>query len=168
MPEDVSDSYEVLPGPAAPRVGVRALILDPEERVLLVRFDLPWISLWATPGGGVKEGEDPIDALRRELLEETGLADFEVGPIIWTRHHRMRLRPVNQKETFYLVRCERFEPRPHLSWEELNREGMTGVRWWTLQELEAHSEVFAPARLPALVADIVDNGPPRTPFDAGV
>ncbi|GAA1567893.1 hypothetical protein GCM10009804_25530 [Kribbella hippodromi] len=45
-----------------------------EERVLLVRYMSPWGdgSWWTLPGGGVEPGEDPYDAVSREVLEETG------------------------------------------------------------------------------------------------
>ena len=40
------------------RTGIRALVLDPDERIALVRFDFPDRTVWAAPGGGVEEGED--------------------------------------------------------------------------------------------------------------
>ena len=52
------------------RDAVRAVVVDPDDRVLLVRFEFPhWIG-WATPGGGVDSGETDEAAIRRELAEE--------------------------------------------------------------------------------------------------
>lgn len=153
------------------RQATRAVVLDPAGAVLLVRFDFGDRVVWATPGGGVEETESDEHALRRELAEEAGLAEFELGPLVWTRTHHVPLgggRWDGQTERYYLVRTRPFEPAPHLSWEELRREGMTAIRWWTLEELEAAEECFAPGRLPMLVRELILHGPPATPADAGV
>ena len=45
-----------------------------DERVLLARRAAePFEGRWDIPGGFLEEGEDPVDGLRRELKEETGL-----------------------------------------------------------------------------------------------
>lgn len=52
-------------------VGVRALIFNKDNSVLLVRHT--YRPGWHTPGGGVNAGESPADAIVREVREETGL-----------------------------------------------------------------------------------------------
>jgi len=68
------------------RNGVRALVLDTNDSVLLVHFSFP-PHPWAPPGGGLEDGESDEDGLRRELAEEVGLDEFELGPLLWTREH---------------------------------------------------------------------------------
>ena len=60
------------------RPATRALVLDDADRVLLVRMGDGDRAVWVTPGGGVEPGETDDEAVRRELLEETGLGDFEL------------------------------------------------------------------------------------------
>jgi 8-oxo-dGTP diphosphatase len=152
------------------REAARAVVLDPDDRILLVRFEFP-NRLWATPGGGIDEGESAEAAIVRELAEEVGLDDAELGPWIWTREHVFPFldgRWDGQRERYVLVRVDRFEPAPRFTAEELAAEYVTGMRWWTVAELAASDELFAPRRLPELVAALLRDGPPGEPVDVGV
>ncbi len=51
---------------------VSAVIIE-NEKVLLIRRIKPGKEYFVLPGGSVEEGENEFDALKRELLEETGL-----------------------------------------------------------------------------------------------
>lgn len=148
------------------RHAIRALVFDPANRLLLERRAAldGGSDVWATPGGGIEAGETHEQALRRELVEELELHAFELGPEVWTREHLFELLGGfdGQREHFHVVRCARFEP---LGTPDAD---VTERRWWTLAELAATDERFAPRRLPELVAALLRDGPPGEPFDAGV
>ncbi|HEY7258948.1 MAG TPA: NUDIX hydrolase [Gaiellales bacterium] len=57
-------------------------VVERDGLVLLTRRGIePRLGMWDTPGGFVEAGEEPVEALRRELLEETGLT-IEVGELL--------------------------------------------------------------------------------------
>lgn len=62
--------------------GVRVVIRDKENRILLVRQHHEDRDIWMVPGGGIEEGETSFDAAAREVREETGL-EIRVGRLIW-------------------------------------------------------------------------------------
>lgn len=65
------------------RLAVGGVCVDSADMVLLRRPDDAEVypSVWELPSGGVEEGEDPVTALRREMLEEAGLK-VAVGPCV--------------------------------------------------------------------------------------
>ncbi len=149
-----------------PREAVRALVVDRSERVLLLRFEnaVSKESWWATPGGGLEEGESDAETLRRELREECGLEGFDPGPVVWVREHvypwnRELLR---QSERFHLIRVTRLEVAPTV---DLAAEGVHGHRWWTLEELETTAERISPAALAGGVRRLIGSSPPAEPID---
>lgn len=163
------------PGALRIRQAARALILDPADRVLLVRFEFSDASVWALPGGGVEPDEDPVDALHRELDEELGLVGAEIGPHVWSRTHIVTFdegpyagRWDGQRDQVFLVRCAAFDPRPKLSWEELRAERLHEIRWWSLADVQAHDGTFAPRHLGQHLDAMLRSGPPPSPVDIGV
>lgn len=151
------------------RRAARALVMDEQHRVLLVRLEFATWQGWVLPGGGVEDGEDEVTTIRRELAEEVGLVDVDlIGPI-WERTV-LFADPIayeGQADRIWFVRCASFDPTPALPWDVLNAEGMTDLRWWTRDEIAASKEMFAPRRLATLLGDLVERGLPSTIVDVG-
>jgi 8-oxo-dGTP diphosphatase len=69
-------------GSVIPCVG--AVIKDDEGRLLLIkRGHEPAAGLWSLPGGRIESGETDLEALVREIAEETGL-EVEAGHLLGT------------------------------------------------------------------------------------
>jgi 8-oxo-dGTP pyrophosphatase MutT (NUDIX family) len=81
-------------------LGVRALVLDSEGRVFLIRHT--YAAGWQLPGGGVEAGETLVEALTRELQEEGNIE--LTGP---PRLHGVFFHPiysVRDHVTIYVVK----------------------------------------------------------------
>ena len=66
--------------PAVPVIAVGAIIRHQDRLVLIRRDKEPAKGAWTFPGGAVELGESLEDAVRREVLEETGL-QVELGEV---------------------------------------------------------------------------------------
>ncbi|MBF0794584.1 NUDIX hydrolase N-terminal domain-containing protein [Staphylococcus lentus] len=59
-------------GYPTPKIDVRALILDKDNKVLLVED--PKTKSWSLPGGFADVGTSPVENVVKEVIEETGLS----------------------------------------------------------------------------------------------
>jgi ADP-ribose pyrophosphatase YjhB (NUDIX family) len=91
--------------PRRQRVAAYAVIVR-DERILLSRL-APWITpneQWTLPGGGLDHGEDPRDAVVREIREETGL-DAVVGEQARVYSaHQARVRRDGRRSDYHALR----------------------------------------------------------------
>ena len=65
-----------------PTVAVGAVVIEDGRLLLVERAHPPGEGLWAVPGGQVHPGETLVEAVRREVQEETGL-EVAVGDVMW-------------------------------------------------------------------------------------
>jgi 8-oxo-dGTP pyrophosphatase MutT (NUDIX family) len=92
-------------------VGVRALVLDGDGRVFLVKHS--YVGGWHLPGGGVEQGETLAGALARELHEE-GNIELNEPPVLHAIYFNPHTSP-RDHVALYVVRSFRqaSPPRPN-------------------------------------------------------
>ena len=144
------------------RRSVRIVLLNDSNRILLMKVVLPDRSFWCTLGGGVKKGESPAQAVRRELFEETGLGEGDVatGPLIWEGEHVLPRDgiPTLHQESFFLCRTSSARIcTDHMTDEE--QAVVTAMRWWSVEEMRQTREVIVPPGLAELLAELIEQGP---------
>jgi len=135
-----------------PVVTVGALIYDEAGRALMIRTQ-KWSQLWGIPGGKVKFGESSVEALRREIKEETNL-DIEDARFVLVQdciHSKEFYRDAHFVLLNYSCRCVG-EPRV-----KLNEEAQE-FRWVGEDELLA-MELNRPTRI--LVEAVLKEKGPR-------
>ncbi|MEM6749072.1 MAG: NUDIX domain-containing protein [Planctomycetota bacterium] len=165
--------------PLVERQAVRAVILDPQNRVLLLRCAAGdgGPPFWITPGGGIDPGESEDETLIRELREELGwsLDPTNLGPCIWTRTHTFPWPPkgvrLKQHERYRLCRPTDAQPvlEHHRTPDEV--QVLSGHRWWSADDIERASsegERFAPRAFGQQLRVLISRGPPARPIDVGV
>lgn len=138
------------------RRAARLIVLDPESRVLMFRYDVPGRDpFWVTAGGECEPGESFEEAARRELLEETGFI-ADPGPQIarlTPEFVTVEGEPVQADERFFLVHVAEaiIDTSRHTATEQ---RLMTQHRWFTRAELaDWHEAVF-----PATILAMIDRG----------
>ena len=168
------------PATARLRHAVRAIILAEDDCVLLCRFSFPHPAVptgapgvWAAPGGGVEPGELPLEALRRELHEETGLVHGADPPHVWHQEVAAPLQADGYDgvvNDYFLVRTTRFEPRGALSDADLTAEHISEMRWWRHGEIAEYGgpDLFSPRDLAAPLAALIAGDLPGTPAMLGL
>jgi 8-oxo-dGTP pyrophosphatase MutT (NUDIX family) len=144
--------------PVVEREAVRVVLLDENDRVLLIemhdpaRPDRGWY--WFTPGGGRESGESQTECAVRELLEETGLRldPDDLGPVVHEEviEYGFEGSLVRQHQVFLLNRVEAFDVDTR-GWDAAEVRSQRTIRWWTTEELSDTSEAVYPDNLLELI-----------------
>ena len=116
--QDLDARGRALPGRAA------------QQRLALIRKHSFPPDIWRPPGGGVKPGEDFVEAVRREAFEETGL-EVELERYLVEARARFVYKPpeLDWRTHVFLATTADEEPEPHDTHE------IAAARWGTLEEL---------------------------------
>ena len=143
------------------RMAARLLIVNELGHVLLVRYDEHGRSFWATPGGGLEDGESFDEAAEREAEEEVGLTGIRLEPL-WhaSNNFTTRGRRIRQEERYFLCRTQREHVAHSDRIAQAHRtEGIVEWRWWSADDLEHTGETVYPDDLAVRLRSM--STPPR-------
>lgn len=151
---------------AIARVGARMILLDPQDRVLLIEeagtsAGTSWHH-WLTPGGGVEAQESLAGAATREVIEETGLrVQLPADAVPVHRHRRLwswQGLTYEQVDNIFTARVGApFDVSP-AALTPMELQTVVGARWWPLAELSRTTDTVIPSDLAGIVRAVLDAG----------
>ena len=151
------------------RHAVRVLVIDAADPVLLFASkDDDGRPFWYPSGGGGEPGETAAETAHREVREETGLVDVDLGPELGWRRGLASWGGVtyDRRERWFLARVDECVVDTG-GFTDGERHSITGHRRWTVDELADGGDRLVPERLDALVRSLLRDGPPAHPVDLG-
>jgi ADP-ribose pyrophosphatase YjhB (NUDIX family) len=102
-----------------------ALIVEGDRVLLSERAIEPFRGDWDIPGGFLEAGEDPIDGVRREVREETGLEVELEGPFaVFVDRYPYGKELDYTLNLYYLARIVSGDPRP--------ADDVSSLRWFPI------------------------------------
>ena len=113
-----------------PRLTARAIVKNQDEQYAVMysyKFDL-----YSLPGGGVEDGENALDALHREILEETGCTCDEIRELGIVEENRASL-DYTQINYYYVVTTTHDPGENHLT--EAEQASRTVVQWHSFERM---------------------------------
>jgi 8-oxo-dGTP pyrophosphatase MutT (NUDIX family) len=139
------------------RRAARVILLDEDDHVLMIHgFDprTPELTYWYSLGGGIDEGEQPLQAAVREVWEETGLR-LDPAALVGPLNEEVVVFPfegreIHQEQLYYAARTRRFDPAP-AAFQELEVRSTVAIDWIDPGVLDRVPEPVYPPFLAELV-----------------
>ena len=159
------------------RKAVRVLLINDKNELLLMCYENFDISakegtknkrFWCTIGGGIEGKESLEEAAFREIYEETGITkeDINLGPIVWHSMLELKLKGIltTFDESFMVVKTRKTYVALCNPTDD-EKERVTKLKWFTLDEIIESKDPIFPLALPQLLPDVLSQKYPEAPFE---
>lgn len=129
------------------RITARVVLINDENKILLLKMHNNGKSFWLTPGGKIENSETPLQAAQRELFEETGIANACITP-----QHKWYLEHIGMcdseqtlfKEYIFLARISSATVTSD-NQEDYEKDEISSFTWWDVREFKESNEKLRPA-----------------------
>jgi 8-oxo-dGTP diphosphatase len=132
------------------RVSVVGLFIDANDVLLIHQTTPPDPDCWDLPGGGLQPGETLMAGLAREVLEETGVTDFQVKGLL-TIVEKFFPQTNQLLHTLSIVYQCSVKQRPATLYSDDPEIGDRGIQWMAIANLTP--QVCSPRTWEALQAE---------------
>ena len=162
------------------RNSVRILLINQDKELLLMCVDDPKTTskdgkyrgrFWTTLGGGIEPSESIVQAVARELHEESGISqsDVEIGPVVWIEELEIILYGSLTRIVQQFIVVHTKKKSAHLkNLTELEKEIVKEVRWFSLDQIKSHNETIFPIGIENYLPEILDGKYPEKPIEINI
>lgn len=150
----------------AQEISVRVFLFNNKNNVLLQKVHIDGKpDFFITPGGRLDDPQEKlVDAVKREVKEETGFTKFLIinSEPIFSGSHVMKRNntPVRLTEHFFVVRLDEASDTIDEEKQSLTKEEQSvfaGQQWMSLEEIGSGTHIIVPVNIYAIVAAILEN-----------
>ena len=113
------------------RVVAKALITNEDGKILVVKENQDF---WSLPGGGLEHGESAQDCLKREIREEIGVDNVEIGEIAYSTNVYLDKRDIWMTWIVYKAKIN--------SSNFVFGDGVTDAKYIDIKEIEESTDLL--------------------------
>lgn len=155
--------------PDSKRITARLLLVNEKNELLLMKVEDKSVFdpnkkdanpiRWITIGGRIENDESLEKAAKRELIEETGIKDAKVGPLVWVKYHELNWNGcmTEVEDNLFFTRINKSDLSID-DMEHAEKSVFKEFKWWTFLELNSTKEILIPFQLGTHTFERLVNG----------